>query len=308
MNFVKMAWVLGGISAMGMGMMVEACSAAQGTADGGMVITTNTSGAAGTACAQLTACCTMLPPAQAAQCTPILTAASNGGCQTFLTEIQTAGECTGSGTGTSTTTGTTISTTTTSGQTTTNTTQTTQQTQGGDGGQTSTSGNTTGTTSATSSSSCANPPKLFVESAAGVYCPYSGADGGKAQTCAAGEYCCEPSTGTAVCQPASASCATGSGSGGNTKWECLEAIDCASNSGGKLCCGSGTLATQAACGTEPAYAYVTGFTGTTCASSCTAFTVCEQNSDCSALTPSGQTCVATKAKGGDFGHCSTNGM
>jgi hypothetical protein len=157
----------------------------------------------------------------------------------------------------------------------------------------------TGTGTGTGSTSCRKPPKLFPETAAGVFCPYSSATGADDTTCAAGQLCCEPETGTSACQ--TAACATA-----DISWQCLEAIDCAQSSGGSVCCGIGTLVTEPACGSEPAYAHATAFKGTVCARSCGAgqFEVCEKTSDCAST----ETCVATEAEGGDFGHCSTNGM
>ncbi len=150
---------------------------------------------------------------------------------------------------------------------------------------------------------CPTVPPLLPETAAGVYCPSasSGPDAGPAVVrCSAAQVCCEPTegTGASTCKATSASCATG-----DVVWECTEAIDCTGNPAGSVCCGTGTLTTEPACGCNPAFSSVTsGFTGTVCATSCSAsqYVVCEKNGDCAA----GQTCIPTSASGGHFGHCS----
>ena len=64
---------------------------------------------------------------------------------------------------------------------------------------------------------------------------------------------------------------------------------------------------QAPCGNVPAYPYVSGFKGSTCAASCNAgtfdggiisFIMCSQQSDC----PTG-TCTPIEPKGGSAGYC-----
>jgi hypothetical protein len=160
----------------------------------------------------------------------------------------------------------------------------------------------TGTATSSASTSCGKVPSLYPESAPGVYCPFSTAgSGGKAGTCAAGQECCEPYSGTSTCEAAGSTCPV-VGSGSSTVWSCLEAMDCPS---GQICCGTGTLTEEPACGTNPAYAKVTGLKSTNCAASCGSnFILCGTNAQC----PSGQTCVATAAQGQDFGHCSSTGM
>jgi len=144
---------------------------------------------------------------------------------------------------------------------------------------------------------CEKPPKLFPESVAGVYCPFSTGN----ITCAAGQHCCETPTsaGTpSTCVANGTPCPVA----GSVDWQCQEAIDCAgADAGGPICCGSGTPTTATHCGnTWPEWS---SFTGTQCVTSCPApgITVCEQNSDCT--TDAGTTCTASKASGNDFGFC-----
>jgi hypothetical protein len=63
------------------------------------------------------------------------------------------------------------------------------------------------------------------------------------------------------------------------------------------CCGKGVVETRPGC----SFPTVAKFTGTRCAANCGLgeFTVCEQPSEC----PSGQNCVAAKARGGELGVC-----
>jgi hypothetical protein len=265
---------------LALGMAAEACSSTNAatttTGDGGGGGSTN-------GCALLSACCMTLNPTVEAKsdCSNLIRVANNGNCASYLTEIQQTGDCTGTGTGTG-----------TSGSTGTGT---------GTGSATATMGTGTGTATATSSTSCGTSPSLYTESSAGVYCPFSTiGSGGKAGKCAAGQTCCEPGTGTSTCG-AVGSCATG-----DVSWECLEAIDCASSSAGKVCCATGTLGWQPACGSVGGYAFLSGTTGTVCSASCTSadLTVCEADSDCTAP----MTCVASKSHGQSFGHCSSTGM
>ena len=56
---------------------------------------------------------------------------------------------------------------------------------------------------------CEHPPKLFPETAAGVYGPFSKVDGGSNLTCQPGQRCCEaPASAGApsTCQPSGAAC------------------------------------------------------------------------------------------------------
>jgi hypothetical protein len=146
---------------------------------------------------------------------------------------------------------------------------------------------------------CESPPSLFPETAPGVYCPFSGVNGGSAITCTAGQHCCEtpvaantPSTCVANGTPCPVA--------GSVDWECEEAIDCTTGDAGAVCCGTGTPTTATHCGiTWPEW---NSFTGTKCMPSCPSpgITVCEKPSDC---TGDAGTCTASKASGNDFGFC-----
>jgi hypothetical protein len=179
-------------------------------------------------------------------------------------------------------------------------------------------GTSTGTTPASSSSSsqkapvdagsCYKPPTaLHPETQAGVYCPFSGADGGDNVTCSAGEHCCEPpesANKVSTCEPAVTTCPVAS----STDWQCEGAPDCASESG-TVCCGTGTIEQQAPqpdCGDGgyAAFSYVSGFKGSACASTCSGtgvFRICSKDSEC----PGGAagSCVPIEPKGGGIGYC-----
>ena len=301
MKLVKMAWVLGGMTAFGLGLGAEACSSSSTPATGG------------TSCVTLATCCATLGAAET-QCTQPLASADDATCASFLTMVQAAGKCAGittSGSGTSgffgTGTGTfgtgtgTFGTGTGTFGTGTGTFGTGTGTFGsGTGGGNSGSGSGTGAMGTGSGSgSCEKAPKLFPETVAGVYCPYSGAAGAKSISCPAMQHCCEPPMAAnmvSTCEPTATACPVAM----STDWQCLAPIDCAGSAGGPVCCGTGTIATQAACGSTPAFTYVSGFTGSTCAASCAStYVICETNADCGG---SG-TCIPGKAKGGDFGHC-----
>jgi len=341
MKLVKMAWVLGGLTAFGLGVAVVACSSSNSPAN------------TGASCAALVSCCATLTGSNQTNCTSVVTGADDAACATYLSEAETAGSCkavvvgTGSGTGTTTTgtscaslssccatltganatscastvtaavdancatylgqaqaagscTGTTTGTGTGTTGTGTGTTGTGTGTTGTGTGTTGT-GTGTGTTgTGTGSGSCGTAPTLHPSVTAGVYCPFSAiGSGGKAGSCTAGQHCCEPAAGTSTCNAAGTACTAG-----DTDWGCLGAIDCAATSSTPVCCGTGTVGQQAACGSQPAYSYITGLTGTACAASCGTgqFKVCETDNDCGTGSPAG-TCVATKGKGAQFGHC-----
>lgn len=147
-----------------------------------------------------------------------------------------------------------------------------------------------------SGSGCFKPPvALHAEVEAGVYCPFSWTtDGGKAKFCTGGQHCCEPASGTATC---ASSCPTA-----DTDWQCQGPLDCAGSSAGHVCCGTGTIKTQAACGAFPAFPYVSLFKGTACATACaSSYVVCSRDSEC----PGGGagSCVAVEPKGGGMGYC-----
>jgi len=181
----------------------------------------------------------------------------------------------------------------------------------------STSGASTGTTSGTttsgastsgSSAKCFAAPgdKVFAEDGGAFYCPFSGVDGGKAVSCTPGtEHCCETAAAGAACTPTATACGAT-----DTDWHCEGTPDCV-GSAGTICCGSGTLALQAAqpgCGdggtTLGSYEYVSGFKGSTCvaAAACTGFQICSKNSECSS-----GVCSPIKPKGNSIGYCVGSG-
>jgi hypothetical protein len=171
------------------------------------------------------------------------------------------------------------------------------------GTDTGTTGNDSGGSEDSGGGSCEKPPTLHPETAPGVYCPFSGVDGGDDITCTAGQHCCETpesSNAASTCQPIGTPCPVAN----SIDWECEEAIDCtavdAGDGGGPICCGTGTPTTETACGvTWPEW---TAFTGTKCAASCPSpgITVCETQADC---TGSDGGCTASKAEGNQFGFC-----
>ena len=137
-----------------------------------------------------------------------------------------------------------------------------------------------------------HPPKSGTTD--NIYCPFSGADGGKNDYCASGsEHCCEPkATGSvSTCQPLSQPCDTG-----DTDWQCQDPVaDCPT---GQKCCGTGTVVKNS----DPTCAnYAQGFMGTHCAQSCDLGEVemCTSDSECTAP----KTCLPFGTKGAQVGAC-----
>ena len=274
MKFVKMAWILGGMTAMGLGMTAQAGSSSSSSGSG----SSSTAGG-GVSCMSLASCCPKLTGDNATNCLTVVAGNDESSCATYLGEA--GGSCAGTTSSVGTSVGGSSSIGTSVG-----------------GSSTVGTGSSSGTgTGGTSSSSCATA-SLFPETKPGVYCPFSGVDGGKAVTCAATDHCCEPpevtgqTTPPSTCEPAATACPTT----GSTNWGCLGPMDCSGAT--PVCCGSGTIGMDPGCTT----AYVSAFTGTSCAASCTTFKVCETDSDCGAGSAAG-TCQPAKAKGGQFGHC-----
>jgi hypothetical protein len=285
MKLVKMAWVLGAMTSLSLGMGAEACSSSS---------TPSTSGVAAS-CTTLEACCPYLG-AQSTSCTTAVSMNSESGCQMYLAAAQetcTANMKTGSGitpgSGTSTPPGSGI-------------------TPPGSGSSISPgSGTSPGSSgSGSSAADCYTAPKLYPETTAGVYCPYDYTDAGTV-TCAAQQHCCETASkdaGASACVANGTACPSAS----DTDWQCLGPLDCAGNANGTVCCGTGTPKVQAACtndaGPQPPYYYLSSasFTGTTCASSCSTYQVCSQNSDCTGAT-AGTTCTPVDSHHSDFGIC-----
>jgi hypothetical protein len=279
MKLVNKVWVLGAVTAFGMGAAAEGCSSSsQG----------NGAGTGDADCVALEACCATLSGSNATMCASALGTGVDSTCASFLTQIKAANLCTG---------------TTLPGGPDTGTTGTTPDTgtvtTGKDSG-TGTSpdtGTTMGGMDAGTGADCEAPPTMvYAESKAGVYCPFSAVDGGKNQVCTAGEHCCETpeGSGASTCNAAGTACAVAM----STDWQCEGTPDCSGTSG-TVCCGTGTIETQAACGTYPAYPYISKFTGSSCAASCTTYQICSQTSEC----PSGKTCVPVKPKGNTIGVC-----
>jgi len=142
---------------------------------------------------------------------------------------------------------------------------------------------------------CTKPGTLHPPSAdAGgktLFCPFSGADGGKDVYCnPSTQHCCEPSKGTSTCSPTASTCAMG-----DIDWQCGDPKDCGGN---KVCCGTGAFVSS---GSPQCANYATGFKGTHCAASCTAMEieVCTSTSEC----PMGKTCTPFSTHGAQVGAC-----
>jgi hypothetical protein len=274
MKLVKMAWVLGGVAAFGLGVVAEGCSSTQSSDVTG-----------GGNCATLDACCPKLTGANLTSCTSLVTAANDTNCASFLAE--SGSSCATPGSGTSTTPGSGTSTTPGSG---------TSVTPGSGTSGTPGSGTSVTPTDAGTGADCEAPTPstdLYPETKAGVYCPFSKVDGGKNLTCTAGQDCCEPpeGMGASTCVAGGSTCPVAM----STDWECEGAEDCA----GSVCCGTGTIETQVACGAYPAYPYISKFTGSSCAATCSTYQICSQTSECT----SPKTCVAVEPKGNVIGVC-----
>jgi hypothetical protein len=142
-----------------------------------------------------------------------------------------------------------------------------------------------------SSPSTLHPPKI--DAGPTIYCPLSGVDGGKNVYCTPGtEHCCEPTQGTASCDPIASACG-----GGDTDWQCQDPVaDCPI---GQQCCAPGaTLVINA----DPSCAnYATSFHSTTCAQTCANvdLVMCTSDGEC----PNGQTCTPFRTNGAPVGAC-----
>lgn len=145
---------------------------------------------------------------------------------------------------------------------------------------------------------CGTTPTLHPPKAGATpdtYCPFSATTtGGKNIYCSQGKQCCETpsSAGTpSTCVTAGAACPVA----GSTAIQCTYPQGCGS---GKRCC-----ANAAKIDLKPGCTYDSAvtFTGTVCATSCSAtqFVVCAADTDC----PSGQTCTPFAAGGSDYGVC-----
>src|SRR5262245_24799790 len=142
---------------------------------------------------------------------------------------------------------------------------------------------------------CSPPSMLFPPATdAGtvtLYCPFSGADGGKAIYCdTATQHCCEPKMGQSSCVPAAMPCKAG-----DTDWQCEDPIECPQ---GQVCCGTGNLMKNA----DPNCANTAAnFSGTHCAPSCAGneIIMCTSDAECSG----GMTCLPFRARGNQVGGC-----
>jgi hypothetical protein len=278
MKLVNVAWVFGGLAAISLGMAAQACSSSS-----------NPNNSQGPNCATLASeCCSVLTGAYQTACTGIANGGSDSTCAAEITKLTTpVNSCTGGSSGTGSSTG------SSSGS------STGSNTGSGSGSPGSSTGS--GSTDAgTGSGSCEAPPtKVYAETAGeGLYCPFSViTDAGKAGDCPVGDHCCEPASGTSTCVATGTACASG-----DTDWQCEGPLDCTgAGAAGPLCCGTGTIETSPACGSNPAYPYVSKFTGSACAASCAAsFTICSQQSECTT-----GTCTPIKPKGNTIGYCAT---
>ena len=138
---------------------------------------------------------------------------------------------------------------------------------------------------------CGSTATLHPESEAGVYCPFSGVDGGSNLTCKGlTEHCCEPPNGTSSCKPIATTCGMT-----DTDWQCEDQADCVTG----ICCGLGKPG-----GPDPGCVnlFASGFTGSKCMTSCSdagLFQICEADGQC----PNGQKCKPAKIKGNQVGIC-----
>lgn len=144
---------------------------------------------------------------------------------------------------------------------------------------------------------CATPPKLHPPKAdGGIFCPYSGVDGGKNIYCAITDTCCETPDKTTP-----SSCVSGKTTtcpvAKSTPWQCEDPADCA---GGQKCCAYAQDGGAVTVKTDTCGPYLSHFAGTRCADTCAAgeLVVCEEQSACS-----NGTCTAVKPKGNAIGVC-----
>lgn len=142
---------------------------------------------------------------------------------------------------------------------------------------------------------CGAPAHTFPFGDGGLFCPFSGVDGGPNKFCKSlTEQCCEtPSTSQvdSTCEPRGTVCPVAN----STPWECAHVQDCA---GAQQCCAYGGPVSfnEGAC--DP---FLSKFNGTRCEAKCAAgeLVVCAVDSDC----PDGQKCRAVRPKGGTIGVC-----
>jgi hypothetical protein len=301
MKSSKMAWVLGGLSAFALGIAAQACSSSSASTgvDGG--------GGGGTSCASLSTCCATLG-ASGSQCTSTIASKNDNACAALLTMIVADGECTGVSP-------------TPDGSTPIpdSTIINTPDTGSGTPDTGAPPGNDTGTPIQDAGAADCHkaPPNLHPEIEAGVYCPFSEVGDAGNLYCKNGQSCCITPYSTPSIP---STCNTGACPvTGSTVLECEGTPDCASKGAGNICCGFGSIKTQAACGTIAPYSYVSGFAygtngvkgtgGSFCATSCaqvsdagasvSTFQICSQTSEC----PTGSTCTPIEPSGVGLGYC-----
>lgn len=132
----------------------------------------------------------------------------------------------------------------------------------------------------------------------GLRCP-NVTDAGNSSICVSGDLCCQPPSDAGEARSACApTCPPSDGGRFNgVIWQCQDPAHCAGSAGGAICCASGLLEFDNACG----YLRSRPFVGTSCRGACAGneFIVCEEQSQC----PQGTTCKPLKARGGQLGAC-----
>lgn len=143
---------------------------------------------------------------------------------------------------------------------------------------------------------CGTAAKLFPPKPdGGMFCKFSGTDGGKDIYCATTDTCCEaPSGSTSTCVNGKTDMCPIAKS---TPWQCLDPADCPQ---GQKCCAYGTNGGAVTVGSDVCGPYLSKFAGTKCAASCGTgeLVVCEEQSECQT-----GTCTAVKPKANDIGVC-----
>jgi hypothetical protein len=148
----------------------------------------------------------------------------------------------------------------------------------GDRGNPTTDGGVTGDAADDGAASCRTARLYPTTADKGVFCPYSGVDGGKDINCPKSTACCQTqkaSDGDSKCQPLGSACpATDSGVPA-WNWECEDSVNCGT---GKVCCGAVTLEPNPDC----PYSFGKDLTKTACKTTCAADekVICQAQSSC----------------------------
>lgn len=171
----------------------------------------------------------------------------------------------------------------------------------GGGGGDSAMGNDTGMgNDSMVAADCKSATLHSVDAAAGPYCPFFGTAPGSncpIGTLAAPAWCCKTSTGDGRCVNAAANPCMAM----EVALECDDDTNCKDPLAPK-CCGVGTVKQDPTCAGTTAY-FASGFNSTKCQASCAAgeLQMCTSPTECAdAAAP---TCIAFKARGGQFGAC-----